>query len=109
MKAFEAREASVQPQYDSAIKEIKQAIGFGGKSTRVGQGTLYPEVATRLAKDGFDIKIVKGDNNITSYNEVSWENAKEGREGIITHIDETESKPHVPKYPKNLIVIRGLK
>ena len=29
MKAFEARKASVQPQYDSAMKDIKQAMGWG--------------------------------------------------------------------------------
>lgn len=29
MKAFETRKASVQPQYDSAMKDIRQANGMG--------------------------------------------------------------------------------
>lgn len=90
MKAFETRKASVQPQYDSAMKDIRQAMGRGWKSTHVGYGTLYPEVAERIAKDGFDIKIVKRAVDIMSYNEVSWENAEEGKEGSITYVDETQ-------------------
>ena len=93
MKAFEARKTSVQPQYDSAMKDIKQAMGWGWKSTHVGTGTLYPEVAKMLAKDGFDIKIVKRAEDHMSYNEVSWENAEEGKEGTITYVDETQPEP----------------
>lgn len=42
-----------------------------------------------IAKDGFDIEIVKRADNIMSYNEVSWENAEEGKEETITYVDET--------------------
>ena len=52
MKAFETRKASVQPQYDSAMKDIRQAMGWGWKSAHVGHGTLYPEVAEMIAKEG---------------------------------------------------------
>lgn len=90
MKAFEARRESIQPQYDSARREIKQAIEWGWKSTHVGKGTLYPEVAKMIAKDGYDIKIVKRADDSKSYNEVSWENAEEGKEGDITYIDESK-------------------
>ena len=90
MKAFETRKASVQPQYDSAMKDIRQAMGWGWKSAHVGHGTLYPEVAEMIAKDGFDIKIVKRAVDLMSYNEVSWENAEEGKEGTITYVDETQ-------------------
>ncbi len=90
MKAFEARGESIQPQYDSARREIKQAIEWGWKSTHVGKGTLYPEVAKMIAKDGYDIKIVKRADDSMSYNEVSWENAEEGKEGDITYIDESK-------------------
>lgn len=95
MKAFEARKTSVQPQYDSAMEDIEKAMGWGWKSTHVVNttGTLYPEVAKMLAKDGFDIKIVKRAEDYMSYNEVSWENAEEGKEGTITYVDETQLKP----------------
>lgn len=93
MKAFETRKASVQPQYESAMKDIEQAMGWGWKSAHVGHGTLYPEVAEMLAKDGFNVKIVKRADDCMSYNEVSWENSEEGKEGIITHVDETQPKP----------------
>lgn len=107
MKAFETRKASVQPQYDLAMKDIRQAMGWGWKSVHVGYGTLYPEVAEMLAKDGFDIKIVKRANDVMSYNEVSWENAEEGKEGTITYyVDETQPQPDTTDI---LIGILGLK
>ena len=93
MKAFETRKASVQPQYNSVMKEIEQAVKWGWKSANVGHGTLYPEVAEMIAKDGYDIKIVKRADDNISYNEVSWENAKKGKEGTITYVDETQLKP----------------
>ena len=93
MKAFKTRKASVQPQYDSAMKDIRHAMGWGWKSTHVGYGTLYPEVAEMIAKDGFDIKIVKRADDSMSYNKVSWENAEEGKEGTITYVDETQPQP----------------
>lgn len=89
MKAFEVRRASVQSQYGLAMEGIRLAMENGNKSTRVGSGTLYPEVAEMIAKDGFDIKIVKSDSHIMTYNEVSWENAKEGKKGTITYVDKT--------------------
>ena len=95
MKAFKTRKASVQPQYDSAMKDIRQAMGWGWKSTHVGYGTLYPEVAEMIAKDGFDIKIVKTANENMSYNEVSWEYAEKGKEGTITYVNETQPNPNL--------------
>ena len=91
MKAFEARKGSIKPQYDSAIHDIQRAVGWGWKNTHVDiHGSLYPEVATMLAKDGYDVKIVTINNGTTSlYNEVSWENAAEGKEGTVTYEDET--------------------
>lgn len=92
MKAFETRKASVKPQYDSAMREISQAMNWGWKRTHVGNGTLYSEVAEMIAKDGFDIKIVKRADDTMSYNEISWENAEEGKEGTISYVDETQLK-----------------
>lgn len=109
MKAFETRKASVQPQYDFAMKDIEQAMGWGWKSTHVCHGTIYPEVAEMLAKDGFNVKIVKRADDHMSYNEVSWENAEEGKEGTITYVDETQLKPqHNPDPDGILIDIIGL-
>lgn len=94
MNAFEARKASVQPQYEAAMKDIEQAINWGHKSTHVCHShSLYPEVAERLAKEGYDVKIVIRADDFMSYNEVSWENAEEGKEGKLTYVDETQPKP----------------
>ena len=92
MKAKKARKASIKPQYNSAMKEINQAIGWGWKYTCVGYGTLYPEVAKMLAKDGYDIKIVKRKEDSRSYNEVSWEFSQKGKKGNITYVNETETE-----------------
>ena len=102
MKAYEARKNSIKPQYDSAIKEINRAVGWGWKSVPLTDlnGTLYPEVAKMLAKDGYDVKIVIGANSIFSTNEVSWENAAEGREGTITYVNKAE--PNQPNASRTL-------
>lgn len=102
MKAFEVRKASVQPQYDVAMKDIEQAKEWGWKSAHVGRGTLYTEVAEMLANDGFDIKIVKRANDCMSYNEVSWENAEEGKRGTITYVDETQKREPMKKMKPTL-------
>lgn len=103
MKAFEARKASVQPQFEKAMEDIEQAIGWGWKSTHVCHGhALYPEVAEMIAKEGYDVKIVLRANDIMSYSEVSWEYAEEGKEGTVTYVDETKPKPelHIPGFEK---------
>ncbi len=113
MKAFEARKGSIKPQYDSAIHDIQRAVGWGWKNTHVDiHGSLYPEVATMLAKDGYDVKIVTINNGTTSlYNEVSWENAAEGKEGTVTYEDETfpvapETSAKVDELLKNVLGIK---
>ena len=94
MKAFEARKASVQPQFEAAMKEIEQAIGWGWKSCHVCHShSLYPEVAEMIAKEGFNVKIVLRADDFMSYNDVSWEHAEEGKEGTVTYVDETKPKP----------------
>ena len=112
MKAFEARKGSIKPQYDSAIHDIQRAVGWGWKNTHVDiHGSLYPEVATMLAKDGYDVKIVTINNGTTSlYNEVSWENAAEGKEGTVTYEDETfpvapENSAKIDELLKNVLGI----
>ena len=112
MKAFEARKGSIKPQYDSAIHDIQRAVGWGWKNTHVDiHGSLYPEVATMLAKDGYDVKIVTINNGTTSlYNEVSWENAAEGKEGTVTYEDEPfpvapETSAKVDELLKNVLGI----
>ncbi len=102
MKAFEVRNGSIQPQYESAMKDIEQAMDRGRSSTNVGYGIIYPEVAQMLAKDGFDIKNVK--RKFMSYTEASWENAEEGREGTITNVDETQPKrEHVSELTADIL------
>ena len=64
-----------------------------------------------LAKDGYDVKIVTINNGTTSlYNEVSWENAAEGKEGTVTYEDETfpvapETSAKVDELLKNVLGI----
>ena len=65
-----------------------------------------------LAKDGYDVKIVTINNGTTSlYNEVSWENAAEGKEGTVTYEDETfpvapETSAKVDELLKNVLGIK---
>lgn len=63
-------------------------------------GALYPEVIECLTKEGYDVKIIRhdeDDNNTESV--ISWENATEpNREGTVTYIDmvpkeESEEEP----------------
>lgn len=109
MKAFEARKASVEPQYEAAMKDIEQAIGWGWKSTHVCHShALYPEVAERIAKEGYDVKIVLRADDFMSYNEVSWEHAEEGKEGTLTYVDETKPKP-TPSFEGFLTGILGFR
>lgn len=89
MKAHKAREKSIEPQYKKAMEDIKQAINWGQADCHIDcHGELYPEVAQMLVKDGFDIKIVLRDDPHMTYNAVSWRNAKKGREGTLTYVDE---------------------
>lgn len=91
MKAFEARKASVESQYVKAMKDIEQAIREGCKSAPVCSGySLYHEVAERITKEGYDVKIVLKADDCMSHNEVSWEYAKEGKEGTLTYEDGDE-------------------
>lgn len=111
MKAFEARKATVQPQFEAAMKEIEQAIGWGWKSCHVSHScSLYPEVADMIAKEGFDVKIVLRADDMMSYNLVSWEHAEEGKEGTVTYVDETKPKPQpkVPSFGEFLSDILGM-
>ncbi len=93
MKAFEARQASVEYQYEKAMKDIEQSIREGRKSAPVCKGcSLYYEVAERLTEEGYDVKIVLKADDCMSHNEVSWENAKEGKEGTLTYEDGDEDE-----------------
>lgn len=97
MNAFEARKASVQPQYEAVMKDIEEEVNLGRKSTNVCP--LYHEVAERIAKEGYDVKIVIRANKLMSYNEISWENGKEGKEGKLTYVDETKTNISIPFFP----------
>ena len=97
MKAFEARKGSIKPQYDSAIHDIQRAVGWGWKNTHVDiHGSLYPSAAFS--------------HETSLYNEVSWENAAEGKEGTVTYEDETfpvapETSAKIDELLKNVLGI----
>lgn len=89
MKAFEARKASVQPQFEAAMKDIEKVVGWGWQSCHLHHnGSLDPEVANMIANEGFDVKIVLRADDSHSYNVVSWGHAEEGKEGTVTYVDE---------------------
>lgn len=94
MKAYKARQKSIEPQYEKAMENIKQAVEWGWSDCHTSNlnGELYPEVAEMLVKDGFDVKIVLRDDPHMTYNAVSWRNAKKGREGSLVYVDERKKK-----------------
>lgn len=101
MKAFEARENSVVRQSCMMLRKAKEAQDLGKKRVVTFEfGALYPEVIECLTKEGYDVKIIRhdeDDNNTESV--ISWENATEpNREGTVTYIDmvpkeESEEEP----------------
>lgn len=87
MKAFEVRKASIQPQYDHVMEEIETARKMGWTSTTVGfPGPMYPEVAERLAAEGFDVEMQ------VHCSSVLWENAEEGKAGKVTYVNEANTE-----------------
>ena len=86
MKAYEAREASIQAQFDIAMKEIEEAVYLGVNRACVCEGTLlYRETAEMLANEGYDVKLKMEKKGEKTYvqNMVSWQFAAKGREGRI--------------------------
>ena len=47
---------------------------------------VFSEVSKELTQIGFDVIIHRGSNIKDSWTEISWENAKEGRNGEIKEI-----------------------
>lgn len=94
MKAHKAREKSIEPQYEKAMENIKQAVEWGWSDCHTSNinGELYPEVAEMLVKDGFDVKIVLRDDPHMTYNAVSWRDAKKDREGSLVYVDERKKR-----------------
>lgn len=96
MNAVEARNASIEPQYEVAMKKINLAIRFGRMRTYIcTDKVICKEVAEKLAKEGYDVKIVRKPDNFSSSTEASWEFAEEGREGTVTYVDESELEPQI--------------
>lgn len=93
MNAVEARNASIEPQFEAAMRDIDRAVGFGRMRSQICiGGVICKEVAEKLAKEGYDVKIVRKPDNFSSSTEASWELAEEGREGTITYVDESEQE-----------------
>ena len=49
---------------------------------------LFPEIVNALLENGYDVTICMGKNSKSSWSEISWMNAKEGRKGKLTEIKE---------------------
>lgn len=58
MNATEARQKSLDNQYENAMKEIDKAVAGGWTRCSVCfSDPLYPEVAERIAENGFEREI----------------------------------------------------
>ena len=65
MNATEARQRSLDNQYENAMKEIDKAVAGGWTRCSVCfSDPLYPEVAERIAENGFDVKVTLRENGM---------------------------------------------
>ena len=97
MNATEARQKSLDNQYENAMKEIDKAVAGGWTRCSVCfSDPLYPEVAERIAENGFDVKVTLRENGMgMSSNVVSWYNTKKkGEKGKVEYI--TEEQETIP-------------
>ena len=97
LEAFEARELTAQAQLERALQCIKYAREDGKVSTDLDFYGFYdmdllPEVAKRLAEDGYDVEVIIKDYHRYSEKLVCWENAKKGRKGVVKYVDKTQNK-----------------
>ena len=105
MNATEARQRSLDNQYENAMKEIDKAVAGGWTRCSVCfSDPLYPEVAERIAENGFDVKVKLRENGMgMSSNVVSWYNTKnKGEKGKVEYITD-ESKNSKPPLNEKLL------
>ena len=92
MNAVEARSQSMVAQYNAIMKEIEKSKQKGKAYVQPMEvGAIYPEVAESLAAQWYDVYVVLRDSEETSYTQVSWRDAREGRKGTITYEDERKA------------------
>lgn len=111
MNATEARQRSLDNQYENAMKEIDKAVAGGWTRCSVCfPDPLYPEVAERIAENGFDVKVTLRENGMgMSSNVVSWYNTKnKGEKGKVEYITD-ESKNSKPPLNEKLLTSISLK
>lgn len=87
---FEVQKETARVQYDNAWQKIEYAMNQKQKNCCISNFSLCPPVAFGLAEKGFDVRIVRYDDDSKSINEISWEHRKEGMGGIVTIDDKTE-------------------
>ena len=106
MNATEARQRSLDNQYENAMKEIDKAVAGGWTRCSVSD-PLYPEVAERIAENGFDVKVTLRENGMgMSSNVVSWYNTKnKGEKGKVEYITDESKKSKPPLNEKLLTSI----
>ena len=85
MKAFEARQLGIEPQYKKVLETIEKAVNNGNNQVPISKSDVYPEVKELLLQDGYDIEELKMFGHVLAII-VSWENAEEGREGVVREI-----------------------
>ena len=97
MNATEARQRSLDNQYENAMKEIDKAVAGGWTRCSVCfSDPLYPEVAERIAENGMGM----------SSNVVSWYNTKnKGEKGKVEYITDESKKSKPPLNEKLLTSI----
>ena len=89
-------------------KEIDKAVAGGWTRCSVCfSDPLYPEVAERIAENGFDVKVTLRENGMgMSSNVVSWYNTKnKGEKGKVEYITDESKKSKPPLNEKLLTSI----
>ena len=99
MKAYEAKKATYQEQYEKVMQEIKHTIKYGWKGTcieRYGKCSSFlkdpEEVINKLLDEGYDLVLYYDVNGELRAVDISWENSKEGRKGVAK-IKKDEKRP----------------
>ena len=88
MKASELRERTIKTQFENIMKTIERRSTDNKYCIIAGIGSLYPEVAEMISKEGYDVKVIHVLNDdMMSYAKISWEHAKEGKEGTVEYVD----------------------
>lgn len=86
---FGSKGEAMQLQYLAAMKTINDARAEGAKMTLVAKdkGSLYPEVAERLAEEGFNVLIKKNMSNDVKSENIVYLEKNDDEKGSVKVIE----------------------